>query len=376
MPTNITHLSDLVQENKYQSLIGLDDVDNIKKLQEYTDCSNNLVVIKNFTTGEKNYAISMGGSPVFFGQFKTKVDSRLFDRMSLYVIEFDSEDVTTVRSEVFFFASTLLENSYDSTSIGRDSVKTIMDSYYSYDEDLLTPCFDAFDGGTATFIEGIRINRKEEVNTVFCYELGTNEEDRDFNRNANVLRKIAKLYDYDENNIETWIEDYREVLGNRNTRLCYQLKQSGDKKPPEIEIQVLPIDPQVFMQSHNEIAKTFKDMGLIEEKTWLELIDWTDFTFRKLSHFNLRLNKGSNGIETELTAYYAILFEELMPQPNWCNPYLDEEYQAGVSSGGDYVRKDWIKDGADVGAHIAPKKLPTPAEPEPAHPDNPEFEEE
>ena len=66
------------------------------------------------------------------------------------------------------------------------------------------------------------------------------------------------------------------------------------------------------------------------------------------------------------------MFEELMPQPNWCNPYLDEEYQAGVASGGDYVRKDWIKDGDDVGAHIPPKKLPTPAEPEPAHPDNPE----
>lgn len=368
----IQHLEELVRENKFGTLIGLDDVENVVKLQDYTSACNELVIIKNFKNSEVNYAIIMGGSPIYFKQFNKEVDSRLFDRMNTYIIEFNSGDVTSIKSECYFFASTLLENSYDKTSIARDASKKILDHYYSYDENLLDSCYDVFDGGTATFIDGIRINRKEEVNTVFCYELGTNEQDRDFNRNANVLRKICELYDYNQDHVETWIEQFKEILGNRNTRLCYQLKQSGTKKPSEIEILVLPIDPQVFMQSHNEISKSFKDLGLIDERTWLELVDWTDFTFRKLSHFNLRLNKGENGIETELDGFYALLLEEMLPEWNWCNPYLDQDYHEGITSGGDYVRKDWIKDGTDVGAHIPPKKLPIPSEPEPAHPDNPE----
>ena len=251
----------------------------------------------------------------------------------------DSKDLKSAKSELFFFDSTLLENSYDSSKIARDSVKYLFEEYYSYDEELLDKCFDVFDGGTSSFIDGIRIDRKESFNHALCYELGTNREDRSFERNSRVFRDIALLYDFEESEINKWLEQFKQVIYNKNTRICYQLKNSFRKKAEDLEVLLLPIDGQVFMTSNLESIQVFLDQGLINESQANDLRDWNDYNHRTLSHFNLKLTRKKGKINTELEAFYGINLQEKIDPPY--RPVLSLE-ENPPEDGLDYYPEDWV----------------------------------
>jgi len=337
MPAQTSHLQELVEKKWFTSLVDEEDVSNIEQLSEYTEFASNAILTKNFTTGEKTYFVSMQGSPIFFKQFNY-LNNKLLDRLQLYLMEFDSEDLSTVQSELFFFDSTLIENSYDSSSIARDSIKTIFDAYYSCDEEFLTNTLDVFDGGTASFVDGIRIHKKENCNTALCYELGTNAEDRSFERNSRVFKDIALLYGLKESLVDEWIEKYKPILYNKNTRICYQLKHSETGSFEKFEVLILPISSQVFMTAHNESIQSFLELGLINQDQANDLKDWNDYTFRVLSHFNLILTEGTSSLNTELQAFYGIELDEKINPPY--RPVLSLEDNP-EETGGEYYPETW-----------------------------------
>lgn len=337
MPAQSSHLQELVEKNWFTSLVDEEDVNNIEELSEYLEFASNLMLTRNFTTGEKTYFVSMQGSPIFFKQFN-HLNNKLLDRLQLYLMEFNPKDLSSVESELFFFDSTLIENSYDSSSIARDAIKTIFEAYYSCDEELLTNALNAFDGGTASFVDGIRIHRSKEYNSALCYELGTNAEDRNFERNARVFKDVALLYGFKESLIDEWVELYKPVLYNKNTRICYQLKNSESKSFTELEVLVLPISSQVFMTAHNESIQSFLELGLINQEQANDLKDWNDYTFRTLSHFNLKLTQSKTKLDTELQAFYGIELDEKIDPPY--RPILSLEDQPGEDEG-EYYPETW-----------------------------------
>lgn len=336
MPAQVSHLQELVEKNWFTNLVDTDDLVNIDKLSEYTEFASNIILTKNFGTGDKSYMISMQGSPVFFRQFNN-LSNKLLDRLQLYIIEFDSKDLDNYQSELFFFDSTLIENSYDSSSIARDSIKTIFDSYYSCDQELLTSSLNAFDGGTASFVDGIRIHKKEECNSALCYELGTNAEDRNLERNVRVFKDIGLLYGLKESFIDEWLETHKSIMYNRNTRLCYQLKNSSSKSFKEIELLILPIDSQVFMTAHNESIQSFIELGLINQDQANDLKDWNDYTLRTLSHYNLKITEGKSKLETSLQAFYGINIQERIDPPYRPRLSLEDD----PTDEGEYYPENW-----------------------------------
>lgn len=338
MPAQLSHLQELVEKNWFTSLVDGEDVSNIDQLSEYADFASNMMLTRNFGTGERTYLFSMQGSPIFFRQFNT-LNNKLLDRLQLYLLEFNSNDLTTHQSELFFFDSTLVENSYDSSSIARDSIKTIFNSFYSFNEELLTNCLNVFDGGTATFVDGIRIHKKEEYNGALCYELGTNAEDRSLERNSRVFKEIALEYGLKESFVDEWLERFASILYNRNTRLCYQLKNSSTKSFKEIELLILPIDSQVFMTANNESIQSFLELGLITQEQSNDLKDWNDYTLRTLSHFNLKITQGKSGLETSLQAFYGINLDERIDPPY--RPVLSLEDDSIDDSEGTFYPENW-----------------------------------
>lgn len=339
MPARVSHLEELVSKNWFTNLLSEEDVSNIQSLSEYLDFASNIMICKSFTTNKKSYFISLQGSPTFFGQFKD-LNNKLLERLQLYLTEFDSKDLKSAKSELFFFDSTLIENSYDSNSISRDSIKLIFDEYYSYDEDFLNACLNAFDGGTATFVDGIRIDRKQGFNHALCFELGTNREDRSFERNSRIFKDIALLYDFEESQIDDWLEQHKSIMYSKNTRLCYQLKNSFRKKAQDLEVLVLPIDGQVFMTSNLESIQSFLEFGLIDELQANDLKDWNDYNHRTLSHFNLKLTKSKEKINTELEAFYGINLQEKIDPPY--RPILSlEENPPSEEDDGEFYPENW-----------------------------------
>ena len=186
---------------------------------------------------------------------------------------------------------------------------------YSCDEELLKNCLDAFDGGTASFIDGIRVNRSEGFNSALCYELGTNALDRDYARNSEIFTKIATLYGFSKSSIESWLKTFGSVFSDRGVRICYQLKQSKDKKSKDLEVLLLPIDRSVFMTANIAIIENLKNAGLITELQANDLKDWNDYTLKTLSHFNLRLTQKKGKIETEVSAFYGLILKEMINPP-------------------------------------------------------------
>ena len=237
------------------------------------------------------------------------------ERLHLYITEFDSKDLKTPKSELFFFETILVENSYDPTNTVRMGIKTIMNSYFSYDQELLDKRLDAFDGGTATFIDAIRVDYDEQINSALCYELGTNALDRDYARNSEIFTKIATLYGFSKSAIESWLKTFEPVFSSRDIRICYQLKQSKDKKSKDLEVLLLPIDRSVFMTANIAIIENLKNAGLITELQANDLKDWNDYTLKTLSHFNLRLTQKRGKIETEVSAFYGLILKEMINPP-------------------------------------------------------------
>ena len=314
MPALVSHLDELLEKGWFTSILDQEDSDNIQKLAEYLDFANNVMMVKNFTTGKKSYMLSLQGSPTFFKRFRS-INSKLLERLHLYITEFDSKDLKTPKSELFFFETILVENSYDPTNTVRMGIKTIMNSYFSYDQELLDKRLDAFDGGTATFIDAIRVDYDEQINSALCYELGTNAADRDYERNKEVFKKISSLYGFSNSLVEKWIQDFEPILKSNNIRICYQLRESKVKQPKVLEVLFLPIGYDVFMSANITILENLKSVGLLNEMQFNDLKDWNDYTLRTLSHFNVKLSEKNKKISTEVSAFYGLMLRDQINPP-------------------------------------------------------------
>lgn len=320
--SNLFHLREMLDNKYFTSLVEEKDYENITSLKDYIDFSNYVVINKNLTTQEKTYVFGMVGSPTIFGNFK-KIDSRIFDRIHLYLSEFDSNDLTQTKSELFFFDSTVIENSYESVRFVRDCIKRFFDYYYSYDEKSIEKSFDIFDGDTANFIDAIRINKLEKFNSYHCYEKGLNEEFSNADRNKKVLKDLLLLKCEDEQKIDELISKLNKLISNKNIRLTYEIGHNKDGIQNKVKLLLMPFYRETFAQSIQETIENLYESELIKEPQRNDLKDWEDHTNRRLSHFSLDLNYENNSFDISVVAHYGIYLREKFIVPIYRDRYDD-----------------------------------------------------
>lgn len=310
-------------DNKYfTSLVEESDYENITSLSDYIDFSNYVLINQNLTKKEKTYVFGMVGSPTIFKDFQ-KVDSRIFDRIHLYLSEFDSKDLTLPKSELFFFDSTVIENSYDSVRFVRDCIKGFFDYYYSYDEELIEKSFNIFDGDTANFIDAIRVDRLGQYNSFHCYEKGLNEQFSNGERNKKILKDVLLLHKYKEEKIDELISKIEPLITNKNIRLTYELRHNKQVPQNKIKLFLMPFYRETFAQSIQETIGSLYELGFINELQRNDLKDWEDHTNRRMSHFSIDLEYQNDSISLDVVAHYGIYLREKFIVPIYRDRYDD-----------------------------------------------------
>jgi len=320
----INQLRELVDKSWFTHLITEQDVKVSETLGGYTEFSENFIIKHNLSTEEKEYVCSFRGGPTFQNTLEG-VDGRFFDRIQTYLMIFKSNNLEEPDSELLFFDSTVLENSYDETQFVRECTKNIFNNYYSYDETFMNKCLNVFDGATLNFIDGVRIYRNKPFNSILCYEVGDIQLDRDYHRNLYTFTEICKLYGFTQSEIDQAMLKIGPIAGDYNTRFCFELPQSSEESiSKELHLVLLPFDRSVYMESLNIISQQFVSQGLISEERKRDLIDWTNWEDRYLSHYSLNITSVNGEVNVEPIAYYGIELRERVNPPYRCDVTLFE----------------------------------------------------
>lgn len=320
----INQLRELVDKSWFTHLITEQDVEASETLSDYVDFSENFMIKHNLITEEKEYVCSFRGGPTFQNTLEY-VDKRFFDRIQTYLMIFRSDNFEEPDSELLFFDSTVLENSYDETQFVRECVKNIFKNYHSHDETFMNKCLDVFDGATLNFIDGIRIYRNKPFNSVLSYEVGDIELDRDYLRNVHTFTEICKLYGFTQKEVDQAMLKIGPIAGYYDTRFCFELPQSAEATTSkELHLVLLPFDKSVYMESIEKITQQFVSQGFLTEERKRDLLDWTNWEDRYLSHYSLNITANKGKVNVEPVAYYGIELRERVNPPYRCDVTLFE----------------------------------------------------
>jgi len=320
----INQLRELVDKSWFTHLITEQDVEVSETLGEYTEFSENFIIKHNLSTDEKEYVCSFRGGPTFQNTLEG-VDGRFFDRIQTYIMTFKSNNFEEPDSELLFFDSTVLENSYDETQFVRQCTKNIFNNYYSYDEEFMNKCLDVFDGGTMNFIDGVRIYRNKPFNSILCYEVGTLELQRDYMRNLHTFTEICKLYGFTQTEIDQAMLKIGPIASDLETRFCFELPQSSEETlSKELHLVLLPYAKESYMDSIKSTSQQLVSQGLITDERRRDLVDWTNWEDRYLSHYSLNITSVDGEVNVEPIAYYGIELRERVNPPYRCDVTLFE----------------------------------------------------
>lgn len=315
----INQLRELVDKSWFTHLITEQDVEASETLSDYVDFSENFVIKHNLSTEEKEYVCSFRGGPTFQNTLDY-VDKKFFDRIQTYLMMFKSDNFEEPDSELLFFDSTVIENSYDETQFVRECTKNIFKNYYSYDEDFMNKCLNVFDGGTLNFIDGIRIYRNKPFNSVICYEVGTLELERDYVRNVYTFTEICKLYGFTQGEIDQAMLKIGVIADDLTTRFCFELPQSSEETlSKEFHLILLPYEMETYANCIENITKQIVSQGFITEERKRDLLDWTNWEDRYLSHYSLSITASKGKVNVEPIVYYGIQLREKINPPYRCD---------------------------------------------------------
>jgi len=320
----INQLRELVDKQWFTHLITEQDAEASETLSEYVQFSENFMIKHNLITDEKEYICSFRGGPTFQNSLE-HVDKKFFDRIQTYLAVFKSDNFEEPDSELLFFDSTVLENSYDETQFVRECTKNIFKNYYSHNETFMNKCLNVFDGASLNFIDGIRIYRNKPFNSVLCYEVGDAELERDYARNLYTFTEVCKLYGFTQTEIDKAMLTVGPIAADFNTRFCFELPQSSESTiSKELQLFLLPFDKTVYMESLQSTSQQLISQRLITEERRRDLMDWTNWEDRYLSHYSLSITASKGKVNVEPIAFYGIELRERVNPPYRCDVTLFE----------------------------------------------------
>jgi hypothetical protein len=314
-------LKSLIDENRFQTLVNQKDLDVYSNelseylLPSYSDLRIELA--KEFSNGKKWYGIHFPGAPV--NLHRVFPPQELLIEIKNYIIFFE-DDLSSTSREVLIHQPFMVENSYDNSQIVRENIKRVFKQIYSYDEELITKCFDVFDGANVNYTESINIDRKRSFISFSCYEVNDYdlpfEVSRDLVRNKDVIQRLGEIYEINSKPLSNLITKLEPIIKNKNIRLYYSLHQSESKNPGVFGITFTPhYSTEDYLQTISDMCDNFRVMEMLSPEEANDLKNWTNFEDRLVTGFSLEIQNNKKNIDLSFRAHYGFVPTIVEPEP-------------------------------------------------------------
>jgi len=286
-------LENYLNQETFKLLVKSEDLEMFQhsNFDWITESSNAQIIIqKNITTDEKIYHFYMSGSPIKLNDLNEREIAFLGTNHS-YVCGFSKSDHTSPIHEGLGFKSHLIENSDDNSNIVRETIKSLLNKFYSYDEEFLTKCFDIFDGYNATFVDDLFIHHPTKSCGFTCFEEQVNEVDEntvDDIRHTDLCKKFLSLYGLLTEETESFVDNFRGIFGDENLLISWTLPQKSKKNSNFFKVNFrskvspgkmnnnLENTGEIRMNSIKNILQTLVSLKILDYGRFLELIQWVE----------------------------------------------------------------------------------------------------
>jgi len=320
-------LETCINENKFKFLIDSEDLKIVKdeSFEWCTQSVNSRIIIeKNILTGKKLYSTLLDGVPKL--QNITEQEEVLLSKMERYFVSFDK---TSFDKPVFEEIGTSpmigFENSYDESNIVRETIKNLLNRFYSYNEKFITSCFDLFDGCNVSILESLFINHENKTCGFSCSEYETIETDvntADGFRCTDVVKKILSLYGMSSKSTENFVDSLKDVLYDKNFKVIYYLPQNKSPKPNYFNIRFFTLH---LGESRKNSIQTFVNIlvthKILDEGQAKDLNSWEDDPSQRFGYFDILFEKDANGINIQPSFSIGLspLYERLVEKEHRIN---------------------------------------------------------
>lgn len=285
----ISTLENYLNQGKFKLLLNDEDLNVLKdpNFDWFTQASNSLVVLtKNIKTDEKTYNLLVHGSPIQL-QNLTENEICLLDTNNFYICGFVPSEITNPTQESILLRFNAIENSYDDSSLVRETIKSLLDKFYSYNEEFITSCFDMFDGCNITMVESLFMHHETKSCGFSCFEDNTTEVDIntvDHVRNQDLCKRFLNLYGLLNDETESFVESLKDVFDDRNLKIVWNLPQKSKGNPNFFYIEFVPKIEQnptkernvTRMESIKRILDFLVSKNVLDHGRSSEMIDWVN----------------------------------------------------------------------------------------------------
>lgn len=286
----IAKLEQYLNEGKFKSLISQEDLDalNHENLKWFTQASNSQVIIeKNIQLNKKIYYLFIHGSPIKMEDLSEN-EIALLDTNNFYLVGFEENDLINPIYEGIMLRYNSIENGDDESSLVRETIKSLLNKFYSYEEKFLTKSFNTLDGGNVTFLSEIFLDHKNKTCGVTCYEEKTIEIDQntvDSFRHRDLCKKFLSLYELLTEETESFVEKFEHVFADDNLMVYWLLPQQKKDVPNYFKVHLSPkMGPHMISGPKNSSelrTNTFKNifdlllsLNILDYGRYSELLNW------------------------------------------------------------------------------------------------------
>lgn len=299
----LSTLENCVNTNKFKFLVNSEDVEVFKNenLSWCTQSVNSRITIeKNIKTTKKLYSTLMDGVPKLDGV--TKEEETLLSAMERYFVSFSKDSLDKPVFEEIGNSLSLVgfENSNDNSKIVRETIKKLLNRFYSYDEKFITSCFNLFDGCNVSALESLFINHENKTCGFSCSEYNTIETDintADGFRCTDMSKRILVLYGMYCKSTENFVNSLKDVLYDDNFKVVYFLPQKSSFVPNYFSIRFFT---KHLGESRKHSIQTFVNIlvinKMLDEGQAKNINCWEDESDQQFGYFDILFEKGDEGI--------------------------------------------------------------------------------
>lgn len=286
----ISKLEQYLNEGKFKSLISQEDLDafNHENFTWFTQISNSQMIIsKNIQLDKKIYYMFIHGSPIRLEDLNEN-EIALLDTNNFYMVGFEQDDLINPIHEAIMLRYNSIENSHDDSSIVRETVQSLLNKFYSYEEEFLTKCLNTLDGENVTFLSDIFLDHKNKICGLHCHEekgIVIDDNTVDSFRMRDLCKKFLSVYGLLTEETESFIEKFEHVFNDENLKVFWGLPQQKLGVPNYFKIQLSPKMGSHMIDSIKNPwelrSNTFKNifdlllsLNILDYGRYSELLNW------------------------------------------------------------------------------------------------------
>ena len=306
----ISTIEDLINKSWFTHLIDEDDLKVYQdKLSNYIQYLNSRFEIHyNITTGEKKYTVNLPGAPLILPNM-TDTEEKIFQSVFNYAFTFSKDDFVEPGLEFIVHQPFIIENSYDINDKNiRKTLRSMLDRFYSFDEEFIEKCLNTFDGDNPNLVEGICLNHEDKWNGFSCYEKNIYDvpTSRDLTRNKDLITRLTSLYGFDEKTVSDLLTNLEPVLDDDTIRILYMPTFKKDGSQNYFVFTLFSFyNGEMSVDFVKNVTKALVSSGRMSNELSRDLIDWNDFSTRIVNGFSFVFEKVGKKTNLSILANYG-----------------------------------------------------------------------